>query len=379
MQERPLALPSLVWRAEHLFGDKRVVDVARAGEDVLTYSAWADRVRRVAGAMDVLGIEPGDRVGSIATSTRRHLELYFGVPCRNRVLHTVNVRFPADQLAFVIDHARDRALFVEAALLDPVLAVVADLPAVDHLVVIGSDGELPAGLDEMAIWDYDDLLAEARPTELEVDDERRAAAICYTGGTTGNPKGVVYSHRSLVLHAIAMTMADTAAIGERDVVLPVVPLFHANAVGLAHAAVGTGATLVMPGPDLSGKALADIIVSHRVSATAGVPTVWSAVLPELAGRPVPDLRIVISGASAVPPALSARFEAGVGVPLTQIWGMTETSPLGTMFRPRSPSDASKLGRRGDDAHQRRLPRPGRRGARRRGRRGRVAVGRRERR
>jgi fatty-acyl-CoA synthase len=182
-------------------------------------------------------------------------------------------------------------------------------------------------LEGIAVHDYEELLAAAHPVEFHVDDENSAAAMCYTSGTTGNPKGVVYSHRSVYLHTLAITTVDSLGLGESDVALPVVPMFHANAWGLAHAAVATGADLVLPGPDLSGKALADLIVEERVTVAAGVPTIWMAVLPELAGRDTSSLRVIPCGGSAVPRALSEAYREQVGLPILQAWGMTETSPV----------------------------------------------------
>ncbi len=331
MGELPLTLDLLARRAEQWFPRKDVITAVGGGALSRTsYRDWAARARRVGGAMEALGVSADGRVGSLCWSTQEHLELYFGVPGSGRVLHTLNPRFSPGQLAFVINEAQDEVVFVHASLAGVLLAVLPGCPSVAHVVVIDDGVPSPEGPAGVQVHSYEELLEGADEAELAVDDERRAAVLCYTGGTTGDPKGVLYSHRSLVLHALAVMSASGIGITERDVAMPVVPLFHANAVGFAHAAVATGATLVLPGRDLSGGALADLIEQQRVSVTCGVPTVWSAVLPALAGRPVPNLRTIISGASAVPPSLSEQFAERVGVPLTQIWGMTETSPLGTI-------------------------------------------------
>jgi fatty-acyl-CoA synthase len=180
------------------------------------------------------------------------------------------------------------------------------------------------------LHDYEQLLAAANAVEFHVDDENQAASMCYTSGTTGNPKGVVYSHRSTFLHTMGAMTADSLGVAERDVILPVVPMFHANAWGLAHAGVAAGSTLVMPGPDLSGPALASLIVEERVTVAAGVPTIWMAVLPELKGKDTSALRAIPCGGSAVPKALSEAYRAQVGLPILQAWGMTETSPIASV-------------------------------------------------
>lgn len=344
MGELPLSLDLFVRRVVSLFGEKEIVSAGPRGRSRVSYERWAERVERLGPALDALGVTKDARVGSLCWSTVEHLELYFGVPGSGRVLHTINPRFGPDQLVHTIAEAGDEVIISHRSLV-PVLARVLDrTPSVRHLVVIedvrgGSvpdDATLP-----LEVHEYEELLSGVSGAPLECADERRAAVLCYTGGTTGPAKGVLYSHRSLVLHALAVTQAGGIAIEERDVVMPVVPLFHANAVGFPHAAVATGATLVLPGSDLSGPALADLIVGEKVSVTCGVPTVWITVLPHLAGRDVPSLRMIVSGASAVPRTLSERYRREVGVPLTQIWGMTETSPLASMVSFRS--DFADLG------------------------------------
>lgn len=331
MGDLPLTLDLLLRRAEGVFPRKGVVSASLDGPVRTAYADWARRVAQLAAALDGLGLAPGVRVASMCWSTTEHLELYFGVPCSGRVLHTLNPRFRPEQIAYVAVEAGDEAVFVHRSLAAPFFALLDQAPTVRHVVVIDDGrGEVPAAPAGVEVHDYESLVAGADPAVTTVDDERQAAVLCHTGGTTGDPKGVLYSHRSLVLHAMSVTAAGGIGIHERDVALPVVPLFHANAVGFAHAAVGTGATLVLPGSDLSGPALADLIEAQGVTVACGVPTIWTAVLPHLAGRDVSPLRTIISGASAVPPSLSEDFAEQVGLPLTQIWGMTETSPLGTI-------------------------------------------------
>ncbi len=341
MQDFPLTLPHLFERAERLYTDKEVVTVTATGRDRLTYGAWADRARRLGGVLEALGVSPEGRVGTFAWNTARHLELYFAAPCTGRVLHTLNIRLSPEQLVYVVNHAEDEVVFVDRSLAHLLFPLVPELTTVKHLVVIDDGaGDVPAVEAGPEVHDYEMLLAAATPTGFAVDDEQRAASMCYTSGTTGNPKGVVYTHRSSVLHTLGVMAAGSLAIQETDRVLPVVPMFHANAWGLAHAAVAAGASLVMPGPDLSPGAVADLMASERVTVAAGVPTIWMGALPELEGRDTSSLRSIVCGGSAVPRALSDAYEAAVGLPILQAWGMTETSPLGTVCHIKSTLDAA---------------------------------------
>ena len=332
MQDTPLSLVPLFERAESLFGAKTVVTATPTGRQRITYREWADRTRRLGGMLDDLGISADGRVATFAWNTSRHLELYFAPPCTGRVAHTLNLRLFFDQLEFIVNHAEDEVIFVDRSVAHLLWPLLGQFRTVRHVVVMddgaGADlGDAPAGIE---VHDYETLLAAASPVEFHIDDENQAASMMYTSGTTGLPKGVVYSHRSIWLHTLCTTMADTAGVGERDVVLPVVPMFHANAWGLAHSGVATGATLVMPGPDLSPAAIAGLIESERVTLAAGVPTIWMGVLPELAGRDTSALRMVLCGGSAVPKALSEAYRTRIGLPITQAWGMTETSPLASV-------------------------------------------------
>jgi fatty-acyl-CoA synthase len=333
MQPYPLTLVHPFERAERLFGDKPIATATPSGLQRTTYAGWADRTRRLGGVLDALGVSEDGRVGTFAWNTARHLELYFAAPCTGRVLHTLNVRLFDDQLAYIVDHARDEVIFADRSLVAKLWPVVEGIDRVRRIVVMDDGaGAVP---DDERIVDYEALLADAEPAEFRVREEDQAASMCYTSGTTGHPKGVVYSHRSMVLHALGAMLADSLAVSERDVILPVVPMFHANAWGLAQAAVLAGAALVLPGPDLSPGALASLIVEERVTLAAGVPTIWMATLPELAGRDVSALERVVCGGSAVPKALSEAYREQLGRPILQAWGMTETSPIGSVCRVRS--------------------------------------------
>ncbi|MDG2112199.1 MAG: long-chain fatty acid--CoA ligase [Actinomycetota bacterium] len=325
MMDTPLTLDFLFRRAERLHPHKEIV-TATAGEmRRTTYGQWADRTRRLGGVLNDLGISADGRVGTFAWNTDRHLELYFAAPCTGRVLHTLNIRLFADQISYIANHAEDEVVFADRSLLGLLWPLVDDMPTVRHVVVMDDgEGEVP---DDPRILDYEVLLAAADPVEFRVDDERRAASMCYTSGTTGNPKGVVYSHRSTYLHTITAMTNDGLGIHEADVILPVVPMFHVNSWGLCHAAVASGAKLVQPGPNLQPKPLADLIETERVTVAAGVPTIWMGVLPELEGRNVDSLRSIPCGGSAVPKSLSEGYRQAIGLPILQAWGMTETSPL----------------------------------------------------
>jgi fatty-acyl-CoA synthase len=339
MQQAPLTLSMIFNRAECLFGDKELVTAGPKPADGpaplarTTYGSWADRTRRLGGVLDTLGVSSDGRVGTFAWNSARHLELYFAAPCTGRVLHTLNIRLFPEQLTYIVNHAEDEVIFVDRSLLGLLWPLVDTFETVRHVVVMDDGpGEVP---DDPRIADYESLLSEAAPVELVVDDEDQAAAMCYTSGTTGNPKGVVYSHRSSVLHSMSAMMADTLGVCEQDVILPVVPMFHANAWGLTQAAAFAGASLVFPGPDLSPPAIADLMERGHVTLAAGVPTIWMGVLPLLDGRDLSSLTRIVCGGSAVPKALSEGYREKTGLPILHAWGMTETSPLGSVCRVRS--------------------------------------------
>jgi fatty-acyl-CoA synthase len=333
MSQYPLTLTSVFHRAERLFPEKGVATVRADGIDRITYGEWAERTRRLAAVLDGLGISEDGRVATFAWNTSRHLELYFAAPCSGRVLHTLNIRLFPDDIVYIADHAEDEVVFVDRSLLGVFWPLRERLSTVKHVVVMddGVPEELPDG-----VLDYETLLADVRPAEFPtLDDENRAAAMCYTSGTTGHPKGVVYSHRSTVLHSMGALVVDAAAVSEKDTVMPVVPMFHANAWGLCQAAVMAGSNLAMPGPKMQPAALADLMEGEKVTLAAGVPTIWMSVLPELKGRDLSALRDIVCGGSAVPKALSEAYREQVGLPILQAWGMTETSPVATTGRIKS--------------------------------------------
>jgi len=328
MQSTPLTINYLFDRAEKYHRDKTIVTATGTGRERITYGDWAKRTRQLGGVLNDLGISSDGRVATFAWNTARHLELYFAAPCTGRVLHTLNIRLFPEQITYIVNHAEDEVIFVDKSIFGLIAPLLPTFKTVRHLVIMDDGkGEAPASVDGFEVHDYEKLLSSAKEVDWRVTDEDLAASMCYTSGTTGNPKGVVYSHRSTYLHTMGAMMADSVGVCERDVILPVVPMFHANAWGLAHAGVASGADLVMPGPDLSGKAVADLIVEEKVTVAAGVPTIWMGVLPELKGRDTSSLRAIPCGGSAVPKALSEAYRAQTGLPILQAWGMTETSPV----------------------------------------------------
>ena len=331
MQDEPLTLVHFFHRAEQLFADKGVVTATATGRDRVTYGQWADRTRRLGGVLDMLGISEGGRVATFAWNSARHLELYFAAPCSNRVLHTLNIRLFPEQLTYIVNHAEDEVIFVDRSLAPLLWPLLPTFDTVKHLVVMDDGkGDVPRDANGITVHDYEGLLSQAAPARFDVRDENQAASMCYTSGTTGNPKGVVYSHRSSYLHTFGALTVDSIGVREADTILPVVPMFHANAWGLAHAAVAAGANLVMPGPDLTPRAIADLIVQEHVTVAAGVPTIWMGSLVELEGRDLTRLRAVVCGGSAVPKALSESYRHTLGLPILQAWGMTETSPIASI-------------------------------------------------
>ncbi len=291
-----------------------------------TYRDFHRRVHRLAHALDSLGVQPGDRIGTLCWNSSRHLELYFAVPCVGCVLHTLNLRLSAEELAYIINHAEDRIIFVDASLL-PILEPIRDrLTAVRHVVVLDDSG-------------YEALLAAApdAPYSWPRLDENRAAAMCYTSGTTGHPKGVLYSHRSLFLHSYGICMADTFALSERDTILQLVPMFHANGWGTPHAGIMTGSRLVFCGRHLQPADIALLIESERATVSAGVPTLWMTLYSYLETHPhdISSLRLVVAAGSALPRQYVELYEKKYGIHFMLAWGMTETTPIATVTSLRS--------------------------------------------
>ena len=337
MQDYPLTLQHIFWRIEKLFPKKEIVTKREDGVHRYTYGDCAARVKRLANALATLGIAPGDRVGTLAWNNYRHLELYYAVPCMGAVLHTLNLRLFPEQLAFVINDAADKIIFVDQSIL-PILARIADkIPCVEKIVVLSDGGELPAH-PFGELLDYETLLAAAAPDfAWPTLDERDAAAMCYTSGTTGNPKGVVYTHRSQFLHAMSGLQRDTLGLSESDTILPVVPMFHVNSWGIPYGAGMAGAKLLFPDRWMGdGEALLELAREEDATLLAGVPTVWIGLLRQIeqTGISLPTVHTIVGGGSAVPSALIEGMDRH-NLRVLHAWGMTETSPIGTVARPRT--------------------------------------------
>ena len=331
----PLTLQHILHRLRRASPGKEVVTLTSA-EDVerSTFGQIAERVDRLARALGKLGVQPGDRVGTFAWNNRRHLELYFAIPCVGAVLHTLNIRLFEEQLTYIVNHAEDKVIFVDDSLVPQLEKLAPTFKHVTHYVVMGDGdtGTLPNALN------YEQLLEEAGPGPFDYPEveERQAAALCYTSGTTGNPKGVLYSHRSISLHSTGTLMVDSTGLSHADRVLAVVPMFHANAWGLPYGAVLAGADLILPDRFLSAEPLAKLIASERPTLMGCVPTIFNDLLRYADEHPEVDLSSLSNaacGGSAVPKQLMKDFEERHGVRIFQAWGMTETSPVATYSRP----------------------------------------------
>jgi fatty-acyl-CoA synthase len=337
MQDYPLTTQHMLWRLERLFDRKEIVTRREAELHRYRYSDLARRVHQLANVLSRLGVRPGDRVATLAWNNYRHLELYYAIPCMGAVLHTLNLRLFPDQLEFTIRDAADTVLFVDATLLPVLNRVAGRIPSVKTIVVMNDGGPLPEhGLGELL--DYETLMAAETPDfSWPRLDELSAAAMCYTSGTTGNPKGVVYSHRSQFLHTMCVLQKDSLGVSETDVLLPVVPMFHANSWGLPYAAGMSGCKLIFPDRFMGdGQVILDLAESEGATILAGVPTIWINLLGTMqkSGRRLPKVHTVICGGSAIPRSLMEGMDA-LGLRMLHAWGMTETSPIGSIGLVRS--------------------------------------------
>lgn len=334
MMNQPLLISNLLVHAERHHGDREIVS-RRVEGDIhrYTYRDLALRSRQMANALAALGIAASERVATLGWNGYRHMELYYATSGSGLVLHTLNPRLHPDQLVWIADDAGDQVLFFDLTFLPLVAATAARFSTIKHFVVMADRAHMPADSGIANLLCYEDLIdAASEQYDWPQFDENTASSLCYTSGTTGNPKGVLYSHRSTVLHSFGSVMPDAMGLSARDVVLPVVPMFHVNAWGLPYAACMVGAKVVFPGPGLDGKSLYDLFESEGVTLSAGVPTVWQGLLAhtEANGLTFSTMRRTVIGGSACPPAMLRAFEETHNVHVLHAWGMTEMSPLGTV-------------------------------------------------
>ncbi|MEM5371118.1 3-(methylthio)propionyl-CoA ligase [Paraburkholderia azotifigens] len=350
MMDVPLTVSSLLAHASRHFGTTEIVSKRIEGDvHRYTYRDCERRAKQLAQALIALGVEAGDRIGTLAWNGYRHLETYYGTTGFGAVCHTINPRLFPDQIAYIVNHADDRYVLFDITFAPLVDVLAAQCPNVRGWIAMTDEAHMPRM--STAVSSYEALLAQHDGAfEWPVIDERCASNLCYTSGTTGHPKGALYSHRSTVLHAFGASLPDAMGLSARDAVLPVVPMFHVNAWGIPHAAPLTGAKLVFPGKDLDGKSLYELMEAERVTYSAGVPTVWLGLLNHVreAGVKFSSLQRTVIGGSACPPAMIRMFRETYGVEVIHAWGMTEMSPLGTLSKltweqsQRSPDEQRKL-------------------------------------
>ena len=332
MMEFPLLISQMLEHADKYHGDSEIVSKTVSGEiHRYTYRDAHLRTKQLANALQRMGVQKGDRVGTLAWNTFRHFEAYFGIAGIGAVSHTVNPRLFPEQILYIINHAEDRFLFVDETFVPLIEQLEPELKTVEKVVILTDNDQFDTTLSN---WIAYETLISTENTEFDwpIFDERSASSLCYTSGTTGNPKGVLYAHRSTVLHAYTVCMPDGLAISARDVVMPVVPMFHVNAWGLPYICAMTGAKIVFPGPFMDGKSLTQLIHEEDVTFSAGVPTIWAGVDVHLkeTNQKIPSVKRIIIGGSAVPQSMIRNYQTEYDVEVIQGWGMTELSPLGTI-------------------------------------------------
>lgn len=333
MMDYQLTLDKIMEHAKRNFPQKKVITKLPDGSmHELTYGEMHGRVKRLSSAMcEKLGVELGDRVGTFAWNNYQHMELYFAIPGAGAVCHTLNIRLAPEQLAYIVDHAEDQVIFIDGTLLPLFEQLAPNRPSVKYHVLFNVDKDVETSLENVVF--YEDLIAEGSDDfEWRSTNEQMAMGLCYTSGTTGNPKGALYSNRSMYLHSLAVLQGNSMGLKESDTVLAVVPQFHAMSWGLPYGAMYSGANLLMPGQFLQAEPLAEMIETYGVTVAAGVPTIWNGLYYELKNNPrdISTIRALVVGGSAMPRALTAAYEQELGVDVLHAWGMTELSPLGTV-------------------------------------------------
>ncbi len=338
MMETQLTIDTLLVRAEKYFAKKQVISRTASGIIRLTYGDFAKRTRALASALENLGVKRGDKVGTFAWNDHRHLEAYFAIPSMGAVLHTINIRLSSDHLKYIINDAEDKVLLIDEALMPIIESIKDEIPHVKAFIVL-SDGEVLPETPLEPVYHYENLLKEGNQNYIFPDDlkENDPAGMCYTSATTGNPKGVLYTHRSIVLHSMMLGLADTMALSEADIAMHVVPMFHVNAWGFPFASVWFGTTQVLPGPNFTFKTLGDLIENERVTITAGVPTIWIGLLNELNTNTydLSSLRNIVCGGSAMPKGVLRSYQEKHNISFIHAYGSTETSPVATVSRLKS--------------------------------------------
>ncbi|WP_377187482.1 long-chain-fatty-acid--CoA ligase [Ruegeria meonggei] len=336
MMTQPLLISSLIEHADRYHGETEIFSVETDGS--VTETSWsqvAENARKLASALSKLGLDPQDRIGTLAWNNRRHLEIYFAASGAGFVCHTINPRLFPEQLTYIINHAQDRVLFFDATFIPLVAALREHLTEVQYFVFMGPRND-DATAQIPGVQFYDEMIEAGDPGfEWPSFDENTASSLCYTSGTTGNPKGVLYSHRSTVLHSFGSNTRDVIGFSAMDVVMPVVPMFHVNAWGSPYACAMSGSRMVMPGPDLHGEALVKLIDNYGVTLALGVPTIWQGLLAyaEQSGSKLASLERTVIGGAACPPSMIETFRETYGVDTVHAWGMSEMSPLGTANHP----------------------------------------------
>ncbi|MGH3624496.1 MAG: long-chain fatty acid--CoA ligase [Sciscionella sp.] len=344
MQDGPLSIGQLLRYGTDIHGGKEVVTWTGEGGRRENYAETGRNAARLANALRSLGVNGDERVGTAMWNNNEHLVAYLAIPAMGAVLHTLNIRLPADQLGYIANHADDRVVLLDASLAPLFAKVLPKLETTKHVVVVGGDASAVDAPSGIQVHSYQQLLdAQSDEFDWPTVDERRAAAMCYTSGTTGNPKGVVYSHRSIWLHSMQVCMTDGMNLAESDIGLVIVPMFHAMSWGLPYASMMIGASMIMPDRFLQPEPIAKIMAEERPTMTAAVPTIWQGLLAHLDANPqdISHLRQAVVGGSACPPSLMRAFDERYNLDVIQAWGMTETSPLGTVAIPPSSATGEK--------------------------------------